>query len=95
MLFRRLIKQAHITPTAASMKLQRFVGADPHVGSLVASVKGSVAMRSAVVRQMKKPIEKSIMRPMREPIDMLRFSMTGMGRIKMTTSVDRLRIALD
>lgn len=77
------------------MKLQRFVGADSHVGSLVASVNGRVAIRSAVVRQMKKPIEKSIMRPMREPIDILRLKITGMGRMNMMMSVNRLRMALD
>lgn len=94
-LFRKLIKQAHITPVAASMKLHRFVGADSHVGSLVARVKGSVAMRSAVVRQMKKPMEKSTIRPMREPVDMFRLRMTGMGRMKIVRSVKRLRTALD
>ncbi|KAJ4377513.1 hypothetical protein N0V83_000338 [Neocucurbitaria cava] len=77
------------------MKLQRFVGADSHVGSLVLSVKGRVAMRSAVVKQMKKPIEKRTISPMRDPVDMFRLKMTGIGRMKIDMSVKRLRTAFD
>lgn len=77
------------------MKLHKFVGADCHVGSLVARVKGRVAMRSAVVRQIKKPTEKSTTSPMRELTDMFRPRITGMGRTKMEMSVKRLRTALD
>jgi hypothetical protein len=51
-------------------------------------------MRSAVVKQMKKPIEKRITRPILEPIDILRRRMTGMGRMKIAISVARLRAAL-
>jgi hypothetical protein len=61
---------------------------------LALRLKGSVAMRSAVVKQMKKPIEKRITRPILEPIDILRRRMTGMGRMKIAISVARLRAAL-
>ena len=95
MLFRKLIKHAQITPVAASIKLHRFVGADSQVGSLVLRVKGSVAMRSAVVKQMKKPMEKRTTRPMRDPVDMFKLKITGMGRMKIEMSVKRLRTAFD
>jgi hypothetical protein len=52
-------------------------------------------MRSAVVRQMKKPMEKSITRPIFEPIDMLRRRMTGIGRMKIAMSVIKFKIAFD
>jgi hypothetical protein len=52
-------------------------------------------MRSAVVRQMKKPMEKRMTRPILDPMDMLRRSMTGIGRMKIAMSVRRLRAALD
>jgi hypothetical protein len=61
----------------------------------VLSVNGRVAMRSAVVRQMKKPREKRMTSPTREPVDMFSLKMTGMGRIKMVRSVIRLEIAFD
>jgi hypothetical protein len=93
MLFRRLIKHAHITPVADSMKLHRLVGADSQVGSLPLSVKGSVAMRRAVVRQMNKPRLKRMTRPTREPVDIFRRKMMGMGRMKMARSVRRFRMA--
>lgn len=89
---RRLIRQAQITPTADSMKDQRLVGADSQVGSLSFSVCGSVAMRKDVIRQIKKPIEKSTMRPMRFPMDMLSFMIIGSGRKKMMRSVMRFVI---
>jgi hypothetical protein len=89
MLLRRLIRHAHITPVADSMKLHRLVGADSQVGSLPLRVKGRVTMRSAVVRQM----EKRMTRPKREPVDMFRRKMMGMGRMKMARSVRRLRMA--
>lgn len=95
MLLRRLNKQAVITPVAASMKLQRFVGADCHVGSRVRSERGSVDMRRAVVRQMKKPIEKRTIRPIREPLDMFNPKMTGIGSMKIARSVRRFEIAFD
>ena len=77
------------------MKLHRFVGADSHVGSLVLRVNGSVPMRRAVVRQMKNPMEKSTISPIRFPKDMLRRAMTGIGSTKIAISVVRLVIALD
>jgi hypothetical protein len=95
MLFRRLIRHAQITPVAASMKLQRFAGADWYVGSLAWRLAESVAMRSAVVKHMKKPIENSTTRPIFEPIDMFRRRMTGIGRMKIAMSVLRLRTAFD
>lgn len=95
MLCRRLIKQAQMTPVALSMKLQRLVGADSHDGSLVLSVSGRVAMRSAVVRQMKKPTQNRTTRPMRDPMDMFKRTITGMGRTKIAISVRRLRTACD
>jgi hypothetical protein len=52
-------------------------------------------MRNAVVRQIKKPIEKSTTRPTFEPIDMLSLRMTGIGSIKIARSVIRFRLALD
>jgi hypothetical protein len=94
-LFRRLIRQAQITPVAASMKLHKLAGADSNVGSLAWRLWGSVAMRSAVVKQMKKPMEKSTTRPIFEPIDMLSRRMTGIGRMKIAMSVIRFRIAFD
>jgi hypothetical protein len=84
-----------MTPVAASMKLHRLVGADSYVGSLVWRVKGRVAMRKAVVKQIKKPMEKSTTRPIFEPRDMFRRRITGMGKMNMAISVTRLRIALD
>jgi hypothetical protein len=95
MLFRRLIRHAQMTPVAASMKLHRLAGADSYVGSLAMRLWGSVAIRSAVVKHMKKPIENSTTRPIFEPIDMLRRRMTGIGRMKIAMSVTRLRIAFD
>jgi hypothetical protein len=95
MLFRRLIKHAQITPVAASMKLQRFAGADSYVGSLVLSDWFKVAIRSAVVRQIKNPMEKRIISPIFEPIDMLSLRITGMGRMKMAMSVIRFRTEFD
>lgn len=65
------------------------------MGSLVFKLRGSVAMRSAVVRQMKKPMEKRITSPILEPMDMLRRRMTGMGRMKMAMSVTRFNTAFD
>ena len=56
---------------------------------------GKVAIRNAVVKQMKNPIEKSMTRPIFEPTDMLSFIITGMGSMKMARSVRRLRLALD
>ena len=47
-------------------------------------------MRSAVVKQMKNPIEKRTMRPMRDPVDMFSFMITGIGGMKMEMSVKRL-----
>lgn len=95
MLFRKLIRHAQMTPLAASIKLHRFVGADSHEGSLVRRVNGSVAMRRAVVRQMKKPMEKSTTRPIREPNDMFRRMITGIGIIKIAISVKRFEIAFN
>jgi hypothetical protein len=77
------------------MKLQRFVGADAQVGSLVRRDNGSVDMRSAVIRHMKKPMEERITRPMREPTDMFKPKITGIGRMNITRSVRRFRIAFD
>jgi hypothetical protein len=95
MLFLRLIKQAHITPRAASTKLHRLAGADSQVGSLAFKLKGNAVMRNAVVRQMKKPIEKRAARPMREPIDMFSLKIIGMGRRNIARSVSILRMAFD
>jgi hypothetical protein len=39
-------------------------------------------MRRAVVRQMKKPIEKRTIRPIREPLDMFNPKMTSVRRFK-------------
>lgn len=94
-LLRRLSKQAHITPVAASMKDHRFVGADSQVGSVALRLNGKAAMRSAVVRQMKKPIEKRATSPMREPIDIFSFSIIGMGSRKIARSVRMFRTAFD
>jgi hypothetical protein len=77
------------------MKLHKLAGADSNVGSLAWRLWGSVAMRSAVVKQMKKPMEKSTTRPIFEPMDMLRRRMTGIGRMKIAISVIRFRIAFD
>jgi hypothetical protein len=52
-------------------------------------------MRSAVVRQMKKPIQKRTTRPTRDPIDMLSLIMTGIGSTNMAISVIKLRMAFD
>jgi hypothetical protein len=95
MLFLRLMRHAQMTPVAASMKLHRLAGADSYVGSLAWRLDWSVAMRSAVVRQMKKPMEKRMTRPILDPMDMLRRKMTGIGRMKIAISVRRLRAALD
>jgi hypothetical protein len=95
MLLRKQMRHAQITPTAASMKLQRLVGADSKVGSFVARVNGRVAMRSAVVRQMKKPMEKRIRRLIRELVDMFSLKMTGIGSRNIARSVMRLVTALD
>lgn len=62
---------------------------------MVLRVNGSVPMRRAVVKQMKKPMEKRTTRPTREPRDMLRRTMTGIGRTKIAMSVMRFVIALD
>jgi hypothetical protein len=75
------------------MKLHKFAGADSYVGSFVWRLNGRVAIRSAVVKQMKNPIEKSTTRPILEPMDILRRRMTGMGRIKMAMSVIRFNDA--
>ena len=56
---------------------------------------GSVAMRSAVVRQMMEPMQNSITKPMRDPMDMLSCMRTGIGRMKMAMLVRRLRVAFD
>lgn len=52
-------------------------------------------IRSAVIRQMKKPMENSITKPIREPVDMFSRRITGMGRMKMARSVNRLVMAFD
>jgi len=52
-------------------------------------------MRSAVVRQMKKPMEKSTIKPMREPVDMFSLTTTGIGSVKTERSVSRLVTAFD
>lgn len=83
-----------MTPVAASMKLHRFVGAASQVMSVVFRLRGSVAIRSAVMRQMKKPIEKRTTRPIRAPKAMLRRTMTGIGSMKIAMSVNRFNIAL-
>lgn len=95
MLLRRLIKHAQITPVADSMKLQRFVGADSHDGSFVLSVSGSVNMRSAVVKQMKKPMQNNTTRPTRDPNDILRPTITGIGKTNIAMSLTRFEMALD
>jgi hypothetical protein len=71
------------------------VGADSHDGSLVLSVSGSVAIRSAVVRQIKKPMQNNTTKPTRDPVDMLSLTITGMGSMKMRMSVRRLEMAFD
>lgn len=50
-------------------------------------------MRSAVMRQMKKPMLKRMTRPMRLPRDILSLMMRGSGRKKMMRSVMRLVMA--
>lgn len=62
---------------------------------MVLRVNGSVPMRRAVVKQMKKPMEKRTTRPTREPRDMLRRTMIGIGRMNIAMSVMRFVIALD
>ena len=83
-----------MTPVAASMKLHRFVGAASQVGSVVFRLRGSVAIRSAVMRQIKKPIEKRTTRPIRVLKAMFRRTMTGIGSMKIAMSVNRFNIAL-
>jgi hypothetical protein len=58
-------------------------------------VSGNVAMRSAVVRQMKNPMQKRTTRPTRDPIDILSLMITGIGSMKIAISVIRLRMAFD
>ena len=89
----RLIRHAQITPIAASIKDHRFAGADSQVGSRARSDRFSVAMRSAVTRQMKKPMPKRTAREMRAEIDIWRCEIAGMGRRKMARSVARLEMA--
>lgn len=82
-----------MTPTAASIKDHRFVGADSQVGSLSLSVCGRVAIRRVVMRQMKKPMLKRTMRPRRFPNDILSFMIMGRGRKKMIKSIVRFDMA--
>jgi hypothetical protein len=52
-------------------------------------------MRKPVVRQIKKPTEKSTTSPIFWPIDIFRRMTTGIGRMKIVRSVARFEIALD
>jgi hypothetical protein len=82
-----------MTPTAASMKDHRLVGADSQVGSVVFNVCGRVAMRRIVMRQMRNPMENKTTSPILLPEDMLRRDITGIGRTNIARSVTRFETA--
>jgi hypothetical protein len=90
-ILRSEIRQAQMTPTAASMKDHKFAGHDSQVCSLARAARTRVFMRRPVVRQMKKPIVKTTARPIFLGVVIWRREITGMGRAKIRRSVERLK----
>lgn len=87
------MRQAHITPTAASIKLQMLAGADSQLRSFAFTDPTSVCIRSAVVKHIKNPMTKMMARPTFLLSDICKREITGMGNPKITRSVKRLKEA--